>query len=177
MVFFKRLLKWLALIAVIVVLGSYLLPRDVYVSRMASIAAPPDKVFAHLNSLQRVSEWSPWSALDPDMKVSFSGPEEGVGNKMEWQSDNPNVGSGTQIITASVANEQVATELDFGEMGQGKAEFLISEKAGGTAVEWNFQTDLGMNPLARWMGLMISETVGTDYEKGLARLKETAEAM
>ena len=176
MSFLKRATVWLLAIAVVILLSSYLLPKQVFVSRMAAIDASPQKVFGHLSSLQKFSEWSPWSDIDPDMKVTFSGPETGIGNTMSWSSEDPKVGQGTQVITVFVENERVGTALDFGEMGQGHADFLISEKEGGTAVEWNFKTDLGMNPIARWMGLMISETVGADYERGLQRLKEVAES-
>ena len=34
---------------------------------------------------------------------------------------------------------------------------------------------LGMNPVMRWMGLMIDGPIGADYERGLARLKNVAE--
>jgi len=42
-------------------------------------------------------------------------------------------------------------------------------------LEWNFRTDLGMNPIARWMGLGMEGWVGGDYEKGLATLKAQIE--
>ena len=172
----KSAVKWIAIFGLILLLSSYLLPRNLFVARVTAIDAPPEAVFAQINSLQQFAKWSPWADEDPNMQTTFSGPDTGVGNRMEWQSDNPNVGSGSQIITASIENEMVGTMLDFGEMGQGRADFRISEKEGGTAVEWNFQTDLGLNPISRWMGLVISESVGEDYERGLERLKATAEA-
>jgi len=43
-------------------------------------------------------------------------------------------------------------------------------------VKWGFATDMGMNPIARWMGLMMDRWVGADYQKGLARLKDLVEA-
>ncbi|MFC6979008.1 hypothetical protein [Microbulbifer taiwanensis] len=36
---------------------------------------------------------------------------------MSWSSDNPNVGSGSQTITASEPDSLVRTELDFGDQG------------------------------------------------------------
>ena len=40
---------------------------------------------------------------------------------------------------------------------------------------WGFESDLGMNPMARWMGLMMDSLVGGDYEQGLANLKDLVE--
>ncbi len=174
--FIKRLLGLLALVVVAFVAIAYLLPREVAVSRTVQISASPETVFPHVNSLQKFSEWSPWSGLDPDMKVTYSGPEAGVGNTMVWTSEHPNVGNGTQIITASAENESVMTSLDFGPMGTADAEFLLAAKDGETMVTWGFVSDMGMNPIARWMGLMMDGWIGTDYEKGLSNLKEIVEA-
>ena len=77
---------------------------------------------------------------------------------------------------ASTENELVETALDFGAMGSADAKFVLSAKDGGTEVEWGFVSDMGMNPIGRWMGLMIGGAVGDDYERGLAKLKEIAEA-
>ena len=172
----KRILGILVVLVIALVAISFVLPREVAVSRSVEIAAAPAAVFPHVNSLQKFSEWSPWSKIDPDMQVTYTGPEMGVGNKMEWTSEHPNVGNGAQVITASVENESVATELDFGPMGTADAQFLLAAKGEGTEVTWGFTTDLGMNPIARWMGLMMDDWIGADYERGLTALKEIAEA-
>lgn len=171
----KRIFGLLVIVVIALVAIAFVLPREVSVSRSVDIAAAPEAVFPHVNSLQKFSEWSPWSSIDPDMKVTYSGPEMGVGNKMDWASDDPKVGIGSQVITAAVDNESVSTELDFGPMGTADAEFLLAAKGAGTEVTWGFTTDLGMNPIARWMGLMMDSWVGADYERGLAALKEIAE--
>ena len=45
----------------------------------------------------------------------------------------------------------------------------------GTKITWGFDSDLGMNPIARWMGLMFDSWIGADYETGLANLKNLVE--
>ena len=146
----KRLFGFIAVVALVLVAIAFLLPRQVEVSRTVQITAPPEAVFPHVNSLQKFSEWSPWSDRDPNMQVTYSGPEMGVGNKMDWTSEDPNVGNGTQIITASTENELVETALDFGPMGSANAKFVLAAKDGGTEVEWGFVSDMGMNPMIRW---------------------------
>ncbi len=45
----------------------------------------------------------------------------------------------------------------------------------GTRVTWAFDTEHGMNPFKRWLGLLFDRMIGADYEKGLAKLKAMEE--
>ena len=85
-----RLLKWLfyfiVIGAIVIVAGAMLLPSTVLVSRSIEIAAPPEKVFAIVGDLKRFNEFSPWADLDPNTKYTFEGPDQGVGQKMNWAS-------------------------------------------------------------------------------------------
>ncbi len=171
----KRLLMIILALIIIVVAVAYVLPRNVTVERNVVIDATPDEVFTYVNSLQRTEEWSPWLSLDPATKLTYSGPETGVGNRMEWESDHERVGSGSQEITASIPDERVETALDFGSMGVARAYFDLRSTDSGTEVTWGLISDLGYNPMARWMGFMLDRWVGADYEKGLANLAAVVE--
>ena len=164
----------LGAIALFIIVGLFL-PREVSVSREALINAPPEKVFAYINDLKKFNEWSPWAKRDPNMKQTFSGPASGVGQKVAWSSDHDQVGSGTQEIVESAAPSLVRTKLDFGDMGSADASFNLEGLDGGSRITWGFTTDLGGNPMMRWMGLMFDSWIGADYEAGLAALKELAE--
>lgn len=174
-----RILKWLfgiiVVLGVIFLAGGLLLPREVSVARSIEIEAAPDEIFPHLNSLQAMADWSPWLERDPDVAITYSGPEEGVGGVMEWSSEVQNVGSGRQEITASVPGERVETALDFGDMGTGRADLLLEPAGGATTVIWTLDTDMGAGPVGRWMGLMMDGFVGADYEAGLNNLKALVE--
>ena len=112
---------------------------------------------------------------DPDVKTTYSGPDSGVGSKLAWSSEHPQVGNGNQEIILSEPDQRVETALDFGEMGLAKAGFLLEENAGVTTVTWTLDTDMGSNPVGRWMGLMMDRWVGADYELGLSNLKSLIE--
>ena len=56
-----------------------------------------------------------------------------------------------------------------------EATFRIEPADIGSRVTWTFDTDLGRNPFVRYFGLMFDSLIGTDYEKGLAKLKAAAE--
>ena len=173
----KRLL--LVLVVLLVVVGGvgFLLPRTVRVERSATVAAPPAAVFALVNSYRRFNEWSPWAGLDPAARYAFGGPEQGKGAWMSWVGDPDKVGTGRQEITESRPFERVGSSIDFGRQGTASAAFALSPSGGGTRVTWSFQTDLGMNPFMRYMGLMFDRWIGADYEKGLAGLEKVAESL
>lgn len=172
---FKRIALGLLIVIAVFVAVSYLLPRHVIVERQVTIDAPPEEVFPFVNSLQSGTEWSPWTVRDPDMEVTFEGPEEGVGNTMVWRSDVDTVGNGRQEIVESIENERVDTLLDFGEMGTADAWIDLEDVGGGTQVTWGLDVDMGMNPIGRWMGLMMDRLVGPDYEAGLMNLQDIVE--
>ena len=175
------MLRWLVrlvvLAAIVVVGGAYLLPASAKFQRTATIAAPPAKIYAVISNYKRFNEWSPWFERDPAAKYSFSGAESGVGAKMAWDSAKSDVGKGTQEIVAAVPDKSLDVKMDFGAMGVSNADFMLEPAADGksTKVTWGFATELGMNPISRWMGLVMDRMVGPDYEKGLAKLKAVAE--
>ncbi|MEM9428976.1 MAG: SRPBCC family protein [Pseudomonadota bacterium] len=155
--------------------GSFLISSDVRVERSIVIEAEPEAVFAHLDSLQAFHAWSPWAARDPEMVTEFSGPDTGVGNRMAWSSDDPQLGSGTQEIVDITPGERVETSVEFDGMGS-TAIWSVAGAGTGTEVSWIFQTDMGMNPIGRYLGLMMDRWIGPDYEEGLANLKSLVEA-
>jgi uncharacterized protein YndB with AHSA1/START domain len=174
----KKLLKaivWiLAALVVIFIGGGYLLPNEVTVQRQTVINAPQEKVFALVDGYKRFNEWSPWAELDPNTKYTFEGPESGVGAKMSWASNDPNVGSGSQTITEHVPNSHVAADLDFGAMGKSRAYWDLKPEGVGTSATWGFKMKLdGM--MDRWFGLLMERFIGPDYDKGLAKVKALAE--
>lgn len=175
MKFIKRLLTGLVAVIVILVVVAYVLPREVAVARSVQINAPASDVYPHIAGLKAHADWSPWLSIDPDVQLTYSGPDEGVGSKLEWTSEHPNVGNGKQEIIEAVELEKVVTALDFGDMGTAEAAVLLASSGEATNVTWTLVSDMGNNPVGRWMGLMMDRWVGADYEKGLGALKAIVE--
>lgn len=173
-----KILKALILlfIAIVVVAGviSLFLPETSHVERSTVIQAPASKVFPHVNSLKAFNRWSPWTDIDPSTQFNFTGPDTGVGSKVEWASDNNNVGKGAQEIIESRQDEFVKTRLDFGS-SPAEAQFRLSPEGSATKVIWAFDTYLE-NPVEKYFGLMMDDWVGQAYEKGLSQLKALVEA-
>jgi effector-binding domain-containing protein len=172
----KRIAAALAIIAGLLAVIGFFLPRQVHMERSTVVAAPASTVFALVNGYKMFNKWSPWHGIDPDAKYTYEGPDSGVGARMTW-AGNASVGSGSQEVIESRPGEMVRVKLDFGDQGGGTAQFNLVPEGDGTKVTWGFDTDLGMNPISRYFGLMIDGMVGKDYEKGLAGLKTLAESL
>lgn len=173
-----RILKnlFIAVIGLIAVLlvGSLFVPATQHVERKVSIDASPAELFALLNGFREFNRWSPWADIDPNTSYAYTGPDSGVGARMEWSSEDPNVGAGVQEIVASTPNELIEVELRF-DSQVARSAYELRPAGNGTEVVWSFDADFGANPIGRYMGLMMDKLIGPDYEKGLGRLKSIAE--
>ena len=70
----------IALAVIIVILFAYASTRpDTFaVYRSANIAAPAERIFPLIASLRSMNAWSPFADPDPNIKISYSGPESGT---------------------------------------------------------------------------------------------------
>lgn len=175
-----KILGGLAAFIIIVIALGFLLPDKAQVEREIVINAPQEEIFALVSDFGEWEKWSPWANIDPNAEYSFSG--EGVGQRMEWKSDHPDVGAGAQEITAMEAPNTLVTHLDFGDMGQADAAFTLSPAEGGaTKVVWAFESNMRkgvpahMQPVSTYMGFFMDAFLGPAYEEGLANLKRVAE--
>lgn len=177
----KNILGGLAAIIVIVIALGFVLPDNVTLERETTINAPQEEVFALVSDFNEWNRWSPWATIDPNAEYTLTG--DGVGQRMSWKSDHPDVGNGTQVISAMSAPHNVTTDLDFGDMGQAQATFKLSPAIDdATKVVWTFETNmrkgvpLYMQPMSTYMGFFMEKFLGPAYEEGLANLKREAEA-
>lgn len=170
----RVLLGIVGLVAILAVISQFL-PGEVHVERQVTIKASPEAVFPFVNSPKMTEKWSPWLERDPKTVVKYDGPAAGVGAKMAWQSDTREVGVGNLEIVESKSNSLVRVALEFEGQGNATASYTLKGTGDSTELVWGFDTELGRNPVARYMGLMFESWIGTDYERGLANLKKAVE--
>ncbi len=146
------------------------------VSRSTSIAADPALVHRLVNDLHEWQAWSPWEGLDPALERTYSGAESGVGAHYAW-SGNRKAGQGTMEVVGSTP-ERVDVALTFLKPFRSTSEvtFELVSAGDGTEVTWVMTGE--QKGLAAVLGKVVSmdRLVGKDFEKGLARLKDAAEA-
>lgn len=174
----KQVLKWLLIVlmglAVVLVVGGWLLSPKFSVTRQVSVNAPADKVYALVAAPKRWKEWSVWNLRDPAMAITYTGPESGAGAQWAWKSKTE--GDGQMSITAAEPAQRVAFDLvfpDFGTTSHGELKFTPEGPT--TRVTWTMNGDIGSNPLFRWIALFADRMMGPDFAAGLANLKALAE--
>jgi Polyketide cyclase / dehydrase and lipid transport len=171
---------WIVVV-ILVLLGivagaGFLLPGKYRVERSVVISAPPVAIFPTINTLGQWPEWTAWTTQRyPDMKVSFSGPEAGVGARYEWEGKS--VGHGELQITASSPDQGITYDLEF---GHGKyisvGTIQMARDGNGTKVTWSNEGELDLNPISRYFGLLMDRFMGPDFETGLKNLKAKVES-
>ena len=172
----KKILAGLVAVVVVLAVVGLILPRHVAVKRSVTIDRPASMVFAAVDSFVLFPKWSPWQDLDPNMSQTTEGPRDGVGAKLVWKG-NDKVGSGTQVITGSKADQSVASDLDFGDMGAAKSLMTLAPDGNATRVTWTVDVDMGANPIGHYIGLTMDGMLGKDFASGLNRLKTLVESM
>ena len=151
-------------------------PADYLISRQLEIKASPEALFPWINNSRKTNQWMPWAALDPAMKMSFNGPEEGVGAESRWESSGK-MGVGSAVVVESVPPRTVKTRLDYWKpfrMTQ-EAEMAIVPAKDGSVVTWSVRGK--NNFVGRLMCVFVNmdKMVGGSFETGLANLKALAE--
>jgi effector-binding domain-containing protein len=180
---FNKVLYVIVIAVVTFLIAGLFLPRSVHVERSIVIDRPVSTLFVVLNGFDSFPEWSAWSERDPGIVYEFSGPKSGVGARMSWNGDPRLVGAGWQEVVESTPWSMVRMSRYFDQQGQSESYFQITPEGGGARVNWGFDASLVEGQgffgglLARYFGLFFDKWIGSDYERGLERLKTYAEAL
>ncbi|NJN24474.1 MAG: SRPBCC family protein [Acaryochloridaceae cyanobacterium RL_2_7] len=178
----SKLLKILGVFAGVVTLlmgFGFLLPGQAHVERDILIAANPEQIFPYIGDFHAWNNWSPWAKMDSNAEFSLTG--EGLGQRMEWKSDNPDVGDGAQEVIAFEAPKMMKTHLEFEGQGMADATFDLQPQNDGTLVTWSLDSNLSektpflLKPISNYFAVMMDSMVGPQYEIGLSSLKKLVE--
>jgi len=158
----------------IALVGVYFLPNSYTVSRSIEIDRTPDEVLSRITNYNTWSDWSPWYEQEPTAQQTFEGNAGQAGHKMSWKGEKLGEGALT-LESASVTNGVVA-RLEFIKPFKSKADdiWLLEKTSAGTKLTWVSKGELGY-PVGRLFGLSVEGMLGTDKEKGLAKLKNVLE--
>ena len=173
----KIILLSLACVIAILLLIVVTQPGDFRVERSATLSASCGELFERLNDHHKVSEWNPFLKLDPNVRITYAGPDSGVGAVCSWEG-NSKVGAGSCTIVESKPNELVRCRMDWKRPMEGTStvDFTFKPEGGKTIVTWAMY---GKN---NFMGKVVSlfmdcdKICGPQFEKGLADLGAVAVA-
>jgi len=174
----KILLAVAGVVAVVVlaVLGIAATKPDAFhIERSATLSAPAEAVFPHLEDFKRWGGWSPYEKVDPNLKRTFSGPQRGPGSTYAYEGTQ--IGAGRMTILESRPNEQLTIKLEFLKPFESTstATFILKPLADGTQVTWAMD---GENTfMGKVMSVLVDmdEMIGKDFAAGLANLNQLTE--
>jgi uncharacterized protein YndB with AHSA1/START domain len=170
----KKFITGLLVVAIILLGIGFILPSSFKVQRSVLIDAPAEKVYAHVVDLKKWQSWGVWFKRDPDMQISYSGPDRSIGMKSSWVSTKE--GSGEMELIALEHNQRLIYELYFPEMDMGSTgEFQFKQQDEQTLVIWQDYGDVGNNPINHYFAVFMDNMIGPDFETGLENLKTLVE--
>lgn len=165
------------LLAIIFVFATvvWVQPATYTVVRSTTIQASPEVAHSLVNDFHNWDKWSPWAKLDPNMKTEYQGPSSGVGSVYKWTGNNE-VGEGEMKILES-RPDLVRVDLHFIEPFDAHAlnQFQFTPQSDGVKVDWTMSGENNFIGKAYSLFVDMEKTVGEDFEKGLDKLKATAE--
>lgn len=150
-------------------------PDEVYIERSININASPATIYDELIGFENFSERSAWYDKDPNAEYTISGPAKGIGAKMSWKSEKPDVGSGSITVEAVDKDKMVLYRMNFGFPGEQFARFILTPQENGTKVTWTYEEKPESFVKAMYVFVDMESMLGPDYEKGLKKLKNFIE--
>jgi hypothetical protein len=156
MKFLKILLGIIVVLAIIIIVGGFFLPKSYTVSRSTVINAPDSVIYKNVVDFKEFYKWNP-------------------GHIYEWKGKE--TGSGYMKIKSVTPNKQADIELKFIEPFESLADtkFDIQPEGSSNKVTWTMSGE--NNLISKWMCVFVSmdKMIGKDFEDGLKFLKEKSE--
>ncbi|CAM2008425.1 SRPBCC family protein [Acanthopleuribacter pedis] len=154
----------------------FVAPSDFSVARSIEISAPKAYVFPAVNKLKNWKHWMIWAERDPNMEITYSGPDTGIGSKSAWQSESQ--GSGEMECLATELDKSVTYRLYFPDFDMASEVIMKVEEVSPevTRVTWLNEGDVGGNPINKLFAMNMDSMVGPDFEAGLSNMKKWVES-
>lgn len=171
----KKIALWILAIIALLVIIAYLLPRNYKVERSIFIKADKMVIYDLTSNFNKWNLWVAWNReMDSTVVFELSGEMGKPGAQWKWNGQI--LGNGEMTLTELQPGQFVGYDLAF-DQGKytSKGGFNFEESGDSVKITWFDTGDLGFNPIARYMGLMMERMMGPDFEKGLSKLKLVAE--
>jgi hypothetical protein len=172
----KKITIGLAVIIVVFLAIVSMQPSHFKVQRSIVINAPTKTIFPHINDFKKMNVWSPWLKYDPNCKIKYEGPAQGVGTSYSWVSEK-HLGEGKMTILEVIPNEKIMTRLEFFKPypGVNAVDFILKGDGKQTTVTWLMSGKCNFMNKAFGLFMSMDKMVGGEFEKGLAELKGIVE--
>lgn len=174
----KILLIVIAAIIIVPLVIALFAKKDYSIEKEITINRPLVEVFDYVVILRNQDNFSVWMDMDLDVRQYFRGTDGTVGFVSAWESDDKNVGSGEQEITAIIPYQRIEYELRFIEPFESVSQAYMTTEAlsdDQTLVKWGFTGKMNY-PMNLMLVVMDFEgMIGNDLQTGLENLKDILE--
>jgi len=172
-----RLLELListVIVAVLFLVVGAILPAERTLTESVETNRRLSIVFDTLNSFKRFKDWNPVALRDPSINLQFSGPESGVGARIDYTSSVEGIGKGSWEIVDSEEDVSVTYKLENPQRGENKRMVITLKPTGrnnrNVEISQQYSVEYGWNLLGRYAGMYVSRHVGDDVKLGLGKL-------
>ncbi|MBA3485580.1 MAG: SRPBCC family protein [Lysobacter sp.] len=176
-----ELLISLAIVAALFLIIGVVLPSSRHLESSIETNRKLTIVYDTLNSLRRWSTWNPIAAKDAAMQFKLSGPDQGVGARLDYSSNERGLGEGSWEIVESEPNQRIAYTITSDERGENKRSEFFLRPTGrnnrNVQITQTYDVDYGWNLLGRYAGLYVRSSIGEDIKLGLSRLTDMLAAV
>lgn len=164
----------LGIVAGLFVIVGVVLPSERHMSESVETNRRMTIVYDTVNSLRRFKDWNPLVLRDPRIELKLSGPESGVGARLDYSSKEGYIGKGSWTITSTEKNKDVVIAIEDETKGKDKTTTFKLESTGkngrNVKITQDYTVKYGWDLLGRYAGLYVSRHVGDDIKLGLSRL-------
>lgn len=171
---FIEILISLAIVAVLFLLVGLVLPSSRHLSKSVETNRKMTIVYDTLNSVRRFDDWNPLVLQDPKIDLERSGPDSGVGARVDYSSSKPAVGSGSWEIVSTEPKRSVVYKITGPGRGHDKQIGFYLKPTGrnnrNVEITETYDVSYGWDLLGRYAGLYVSRHVGDLMDVGLQRL-------
>lgn len=172
-----RVIEWivslLIVIALFVVIGLFL-PATRTVSHSVETNRPMSTVNDLLGSFTRFRDWNALVNKDPRVQLTTSGPEQGVGAKLDFQSTQGSIGKGSWTLVEDVPGEKIVYAVENRSRGSNKLMTFRFERTGqrnqNVKITQRYTVDYGWNLIGRYAGLYVTRDIGDEMKAGLGKV-------
>lgn len=172
-----RFIEWivslLIVIALFVVVGLFL-PSTRTVSESVETNRPMSTVNDLMGSFTRFRDWNALVNKDPRVQLTTSGPEQGVGAKLAFQSNDGVIGSGTWELIEDVPGEKIVYAVENESRGDNKRMTFRFERTGqrnqNVKITQRYTVDYGWDLIGRYAGLYVTRGIGDEMKAGLNKV-------
>ena len=150
--------------------------KEMIVEKSILVERPVNKVYEYLQYTRNQENFSVWNMADPNKKTTSEGTDGTVGFIYSWDSQDKNVGAGSQEILKMVKDQRIDYALKFERPMKNVASssFILEPVGEGkTKVTWDFRgpTKFPMS-LFSWI---FKRMLGKSLAQSLDNLKSLLE--